>query len=318
MSLTLRFASLMLLIVGAGAVWGQDFPTRPVRIVTGSVGGTADVTARLIGQKLTGALGQPVVVDNRQSNLLKKIVATAPPDGYVLLLGGSVTWLSSLSSDSNSVDPFKELAPITLATTQPLIVVVHPSVPVSSLGDLIALARSKPGQLNYSAGSLTADLATLGTELFKSTAGVDIVRISYKGSGPALNGLLGGEVQVLFANGSSVVPEVKAGKLKALAVSSAQPTPLFPGMPTVASSGLPGYELVQSLAMFAPAKTPEAIIRRLNQEIVRALNDPETRKLIFNGGAEVVASSPEELTEVMKTEVARMRKVVQDTGLRIE
>ena len=309
--------SVAMLILGANAASGQTFPSKPVRIVTSEPGGSGDLLGRLIAQGLTGGLGQPVIVENRGGSVVipSLIVAKASPDGYTLLLYGGTFWVGPLL-ESMPYDPVKDFSPVTLAVGSPGIVVVHPSLPVNSVKELIALAKAKPGALNYGSGA-TGAITHLAVELFKVMAGVNVVRIPYKGAGPAINALIGGQVQFMFATSGSVASHVKSGKLKALAVTSAQPSRLFPDLPTVAAT-VPGYRGESIFGLFAPAKTPAAIIRRLNQEIVRVLNSTDVKEKLFTSGIEVVASSPEEFGAALKTEIARLRKVIQDAGIKAE
>ncbi len=214
-------------------------------------------------------------------------------------------------------DALRDFAPITLAITSPNIVVVHPAQPINSIKDLIAVAKARPGQLNDGGGQTGAS-SHLASELFKAMAGVDIVRVPYKGVGPALNALVAGEVQLSFTNPGAAAPHVKSGRLRAVAVTSAQPSALLPGLPTVAASGLPGYEAVSIFGMFAPAKTPAAIINRLNLETARHLTAPETRERFLSSGVETVGSSPEQLGATIKSEMTRMGKVIRDRGIRAQ
>ena len=294
------------------------FPARPVHIVTSEPGGGNDFAARLIAQGLTGPLGQPVVVDNRggaSGAIAGETVAKAPPDGHLLLLYGSNIWLLPFLRDRVPYDPVKDLAPITLAVRAPNLLVVHPSLPVKSAQELIALARKRPGALNYGAGAVGSS-SQIATELFKAMGKLDIVQISYKGNGIALNALIAGEVQLAFATPGSVAAHIKSGRLRALAVTSPQPSPLLPDLPTVASAGLPGYEATSIVGMFAPAKTPEAVIARLNQETVRVLNRAEIKERFLSSGVETVGSTPEEFGAVVKSEMARLGKVIRDANIR--
>src|SRR5688572_15204458 len=260
-------------VVLCAAAAAQEFPTRPVRIVTATVGGTTDLVARLVAQGLTSSLGQQVIVDNRPPGIIPgEIVVKAAPDGYTLLFHGSSLWMMTLLQKV-PFDPAKDLAPITLATSTPNIVVVNPAVPAKSIKELIALAKAKPGALNYGSGA-TGAASHLAGELFKYMAGVNIVRVPYKGQGPAVLGLLGGEVQVSFASSGSVAGHMRAGKLRALAVTSAKPSAVAPGVPTVAESGLPGYQSTTNAGMFAPVRTPDRLIGFLNREIGQVLNKP--------------------------------------------
>jgi len=211
----------------------------------------------------------------------------------------------------------RDFSPVTLATRSPSVLVVHASLPVNSVRELIALAKTRPGNLNYGSGPSGAS-SHLAPELFKSMAGIDIVRVAYKGTGPALNALIADQVQLMFASPALAMPHVKSGRLKALAVTSAQSSVLLPELPAIADSGLPGYESVAMVAVFAPARTPDAIIKRLNQESVRFLNSPEAKQRFLNAGAETVGSSPAELTATLKSEMTRIGKVIRNAGIRDE
>ena len=302
-----------MMVLGADVVSGQTYPNKPIRIMATQPGGLTDIVARLIAPGLTANLGQQIVVDNRGALIAVEIAAKAPPDGYTLLVNGSAFWLLPLLRNNVSWDPVRDFAPITMAVRSPSVLVVHPSVPVKSVADLIALAKARPGALNYAAGTIGAT-PHLAAELFKAMAGVNIVRVGYKGTGPSVIALVGGEVHLMFAGLGSVAPHVKSGRLRALAVTSAQPSALVPGLPTVAAS-LPGYEAASILGIFAPAKTPATIINRLHQEIVRAINRTEVKERLFNAGVEVVGSSPEEFTATVKDDMARMGKVIKDAGI---
>jgi len=303
--------------LGTGIASGQDYPSKPVRMIATQPGGLTDVVARLIAPGLTANLGKQFIVDNRTAIVAVETAAKAPPDGYTILVNGSAFWLMPLLRDNVTWDPFKDFVPITMAVRSPSILVVHPSIPVKSVSELIALAKAKPGTLNYAAGTIGAT-PHLAAELFKYMAGVNMVRVGYKGTGPAVTAVMAGESQVSFPNAGSVMPHVKSGRLRGLAVCSAQPSDLAPGLPTVAATGLPGYESVSPQAVFAPAKTPPALIKRLNEEIVRVMHTPEVRERFFNTGLEVVASTPQELGAAMKSEFVRMGKVIKEVGIREE
>ena len=296
----------------------QSYPTKPIRVVTSEPGGGNDFTARTIGQAIAGRLGQPWIVDNRGGAggaIAAEIVARAPPDGYTLLVYASNIWMIPLLRSNVPYDVLRDFAPITWAARSPNTVVVHPSLPVKSIKELIALAKARPGQLSYGSGG-TGATSHLSAELFKSMAKVDILRVPYQANAPALNDLLGGQTQLMFSTASSVTPLVKAGRLRALAVTSAEPSPLAPGLPTVASAGLPGYESISIYGVFAPAKTPDAIVRQLNQAIVAVLSQPEVRERFFNVGVETVGSTPEQFAAVIRADIARMAKVIKDAGIR--
>ncbi len=310
------FAAAAALVPAAS---GQRFPEKPLRMVTVEAGGSTDFVTRLIALGLAESVGKPVVVDNRggASGLIAiETVANAPADGYTLLVNSTALWILPLMRKV-PYDALKDFAPITLADKSPNILVLHPSVPANSVKELIALAKSKPGQLNYSTG-LPGTSNHLAAELFKAMAGVDIVRVNYKGAGPALTGLLGGETQVMFATSGSVAPQLKSGRLKAIAVTGAQRSALTPDLPTVAEAGLPGYKSESAHAVYAPARTPHTVLSVLNREIVRVLNRPDVKERLLNAGVEAVGSSPDELADTMKSEMTQLGRVIRDAGIRVE
>jgi tripartite-type tricarboxylate transporter receptor subunit TctC len=311
-------AATGLLVLCASAASSQDYPVRPIRLVSPGPGGGADFAARFIAQGIAGPLGQQVVVENRPAGVIPgQVVSKMPPDGYTLLLNGNSFWIAPLMRGNIPYDPMKDFAPITLAVGAPNILVVHPSLPAKSVKELIALARARPGVLNYASAS-SGGSVHLSAELFKHMARVDIVRVSFKTSGTSVISLVSGEVHLMFGNAPPVIPHVKSGRLRALAVTTRQPSALLPKVPTVAGSGLPGFEVASVYAMFAPARTPAAIVNRLNQEIVRFLGRPEAREKLLATGVEAVGSSPEELVAAIQSETARMGKVIRAAGLREE
>ena len=300
----------------ANVAWAQDYPNKPVHIITAAPGGNVDLAARLIAQGLSGSLGQQVIVDNRGgiATVAADLVAKASPDGYTLLFYGRDIWIFPFLKKDLDYDPVRDFAPITLAVSAPSILVVHPSVPAKSVEELIALAKAKPGQLNYGSSGIGSS-PYLAAELFKALAHVDIVHVPYKGATTALPDLFAGHLQLMFNTVTTTGPYVKLGKLRALAVTSAEPSPLVPGLPTIAASGLPGYEAVAVFSMFAPAKTPPAIVSQLNEEIVRVLNRPEVKERFFSTGTEVVGSSPAELSATIKSEMSKWGKIINDAGI---
>jgi len=292
-----------------------DFPRKPIRIVTADAGGGSDFVARLIGLGWTAMWGRQVVVDNRGGGTIAgEIVAHAAADGYTLLYYGSTFWLLPLMRKQMPYDVARDFAPVTLAVATPAVLVVHPAVAARSVRELIALAKARPGQLNYA--SAAAGTAThLAAELFKSMAGVDLVRVPYKGTGAALNDLLGGQTQLMFAVAASVVPHVKAGRLRALGVTSAQPSAALPDLPTIAAAGVPGYEAVQYSGLFAPARTPAALVELLSRAAATVLSRSETRERLYNLGVEVVGSTPAEFAAKIRSEVGMLGKVIRDAGI---
>ncbi len=304
------------MVLGAGELYGQAFPNRPVRIYTTAPGGGSDFSARVISQTLPAILGQPVVIENRGGSVLiaAQAVAKAPADGHSLLLYGSTLWLLPFLQDNVPYDPLRDFSPITLTNRAPNVLVVHSSLPVKSVKELIALARARPGEINYSSGP-SGSSNHLSAELLKAMAKVNIVRVPYKGTAPALTALLGGEVQLMFGTASTVAPHLQSGRLRALAVTSATSSILAPGLPPM-SAALPGYESVAQSGIFAPAGTPAAIISRLNHDIVQILGRAEIKEKFLNSGTEAIGGTPEELTAAMRAEMARMGRVIKDAGIR--
>jgi len=314
-----RFAvgmlSVGLIVLGAGEVSGQDYPNKPVRIITAPAGGGTDFTARLVAQ-MAGSLGQPVVVDNRTTILAPELVSKTPPDGYTLLVSGASLWIAPLFR-TTPYDVVRDFSPISLIERTVGVLAVHPSLPAKSIKELIALAKARPGELNYASSSLGGG-AHLATELFKSMADVNIVHVPYKGTGPSITALISGEVQLTIFDVGLIAPHAKSGKLRALAVTSAEPSALFPGLSTVAASGVPGYEAIGMTGLWAPAKTPGAIINRLHREIVQVLNQPDVKEKFFTAGVETVGSSPEQFAATIKSDTARWGKVIKDAGIKLD
>ena len=303
-----------LMTLGVGGACAQSFPTKPVRLVTAAPGGGNDFTARLIAPGLSARLGQQVLVDNRPSGVIPgDVVSRAQPDGYTLLVTTGILWILPFMQKV-PFDPVKDFLPITIAVTNPNVLVVHPSLPVKSVTELIALAKAKPGELDYASGA-TGSSSHLAAELFKALASVNMVRIPYRGAGPAAVALISGEVQLMFATAGSVVGYVRSARLRALAITSAKPSALLPGLPPIAAAGLPGYEANALFGIFAPAGTPAAIVNRLNQEIVRVLNSPDVKERFFKTGMEVVGSSPVEFAAAIRSDMARMGKVLKAAGI---
>lgn len=308
------FGRLLALLLVVGTALAEAYPVRPIRFITSDVGSGADVSARLLAQGISGPLGQQVIVDNRAGALVPELLAKAPADGYTLMLSGPV-WILPMLRRDLAYDTQRDFSPITWVTSSPAILVVHPSLPVRSVRDLIALAKARRGELNY-ASAPSGSINHLAAELFKAMAGVTIVRVPYKGSGMAMNDLLGGQMHMMFAVASSAPEHVKAGRLRALAVSSAQRSALLPALPTIAEAGgLAGYEAIAITGVFAPAKTPEMIINRLHLENARALARPEFRQRFLNNGSEAVGGPPEQLIAAIKADMARWSKLIQDSGI---
>lgn len=301
----------------SGAAWAQSYPTKPVRMITSEPGGTNDITARLLAPGLSASLGQQVLIDNRPAGVIPgQIVSKAAPDGHTLLVTTGLVWILPLIQNA-PFDPAQDFAPVMLIASTPSVLVTHPSLPVKTVRELIALAKSRPGDLNYASGA-TGSGSHLAGELFKSMAGVNIVRVPYKGAGPAILGLLSGQVHFMFATTISIQPHIAAQKLRPLAVTSARRSALFPELLPLAESGVSGYEAATPVVLFAPAATPVAIVNRLNAEIAQLLKQNEVRTRFLASGLEVVASSPEELTTFMRADSARMSKVIKSAGIRAE
>ncbi len=319
---------MRLLPIMLGAVWvmagaaypaaAQKFPVKPIRLLTSAAGGGTDFAARLIAQGLTSSMGMQVVVDNRPSGtVIGEIVARAAPDGYTMFLNGSAFWLQPFLHANMPYDPVKDFSPLIMATNSPNILVVNAALAVNSVKELIAVAKAKPGELNYGSSS-TGTPTHLGAELFKSMTGTNIVRVSYKGNGPAINALLSGEVQLMFANVAAVTVHVKSGRLRALAVASSAPTSLAPGLPTLSAAGLPGYESSSTYGIFGPARMPRPLVEQLNREMVNVLTRADTTERLLRAGMEAVASTPEQLAAAMQSDMAKMGKVIKDAGIRVE
>ena len=297
--------------------WAQAYPTRPVRIVTAEPGGTNDITARLITPGLSGSLGQQVLVENRPAGVIPgQIVSKAPPDGHTLLITTGLLWILPLIQ-SAPFDAARDFAPVMLIASTPSVLVTHPSLPVKTVRELIALAKARPGDLDYASGA-TGSGSHLAGELFKSMTGVKILRIPYKGAGPAVLGLVSGQVHLMFATTTSAQPHVAARRLTPLAVTSARRSALFPELPPIAESGVSGYETVTAVTLFAPAGTPAAIVNRVNSDLAQVLKQNEVGARFLASGLEVVSSSPAELAAFMKADGARMSKVVKSAGIRAE
>jgi tripartite-type tricarboxylate transporter receptor subunit TctC len=312
----LRMLAMCAVVLAGGIASAQNFPTKPIRIVTAEAGGGNDFAARIVAQAL-GGLGQPVIVENRPSGVIPgAIVAKAAPDGHTLLSYGVSLWMAPFLQKDVPYDPVRDFAPVTLLGNSPLVLVVHPGVAAKSARELIALAKAGPGQLNCASTSIGSP-AHLAFELFKFMAGVDIVRISYKGGAPALIDVMSGRVQLAFGTATTATPHMKSGRLRALAVTSTRPTPVFPGLPPLAAT-LPGYEASSIYSIFVPARTPAAIITRLNREIARHLQTEEVKERFLNVGVEAAASSPGELAAAIKSDMERLGKMIKETGIRAD
>jgi tripartite-type tricarboxylate transporter receptor subunit TctC len=316
------------LVVAAAAVPADAaepaaaFPSKPVRLVVPfTPGGSTDILARAVGQKLSESWGQPVVVDNRPGAggiIGMEAVAKAAPDGYTLVMGHVGTLAANPALYKTlPYDPVKDFAPVTLIARVPNVLVVGPAVPSKSVAELVALAKAKPGKLDYGSGG-NGSAAHLATEYFKLKAGVDLQHIPYKGTAPALQDLLGGQIALMITGLPPVLPHVKAGKLRILGVASAQRLKQFPEIPTIAESGVPGYEATQWYGVLVPAATPRDIVAKLNRELVKALRDPAVAEKLALEGADPVGDTPAEFAAFIASEIDLWGKVIRATGARAE
>ena len=306
-------ALLVAAIAAAGTAYAQDYPARPVRIITAPAGGGNDFSARLVARGITGALGQQVIVDNRPTLLGPELAAKADPDGYTVFLTGSAHWIGPLVSKV-SYDPIRDFASISLVDRTPVILLVHPSLPVKSVAQLIALAKARPGELNFSTGGAGSS-NYVGGMLFKHLAKIDIVRIPYKGSGPAMTGLMSGEAQLMFGSPGGSMSHVKANRLRALGVGSARRSSLVPELPTLEESGVRGFVAEALHVMLAPAATSPAIVSRLHKEIGRYVQSPEGKNQFLKSGVEPATSTPEGLTRLIRSEMATIGRVLRVAGV---
>ena len=312
-----RIVPFICALTAADLACAQNYPARPIRLVTSAAGGASDFAARLISQGLSTGLGQQVIVDNRGGGVVPvEIVAKAPADGYTLLYYGSTLWLLPLLQEA-SYDALRDFMPVSLTVNSPVIVAVHPSVPAKSIKELIALAKARPGALNYGSGGVGSP-AHLASEMFKALAGVDMVGVPFSGTGPALIAVVSGEIQVLMSASGGMTPHMNAGRVRALAVSTAQRSASFPNLPTVAEAGVPGYEYGQYSGIFAPARTPAAVINRLNAEIVRVVHRADVKEKFFNTGTDSLGSTPQEGVATIKSDVARFSKVIKGAKIRAQ
>jgi tripartite-type tricarboxylate transporter receptor subunit TctC len=298
-------------------VAAQDYPKKQIELVVPFVaGGTTDNVARLIAQRFSESWGQTVIVNNRPgggSTIGHAVVAKAPPDGHTLLVT-TISFAITAVMQKLPFDPIKDFAPISEFASLPLILVVHPSLPATNLKEFIAMAKSKAGGWDY-ASSGVGTSPHLAAEMFKSMAGVDMVHVPYKGNAEAMNAFLGGHIKIYFALVPAVLQHVKAGNLRAIAVTTEQRLPYLPDVPTIAESGFPGYEISSWQGVFSPGGTPRDVVGKINGEVVRLLSVPEVRARISLEGADPVGSSPEAFAERVKSEIAKWSKVARSAGI---
>ena len=306
------------ILLVAQTLAAQPYPTRPIRLVIPyPPGGPTDFVGRTVGQKLSQALGQQVVVDNRPGAgtiIGSELVARAAPDGYTLLFGtGGGTFLAPLILPKVPYDPHRDFAPVSMLVQSPQVLVVHPSVAANSVGELVALAKAKPGALNFASVG-TGTSPHLGGELFQSLAGIKLVHVPYKGTAPAVTDLISGQVHILFTSMPTVLAHVRGGRLRLLGTGGTKRSAVIPDTPLIADT-LPGFELVTWYAIFAPARTPDAIIRRLNAEIVKALADPESHDRLAAQGLEPTPMTPEELKRYTRQDTSRWERLIKAAGI---
>jgi tripartite-type tricarboxylate transporter receptor subunit TctC len=317
----LRVIVTAIAIATSGGASAQSFPAKPIRlIVPFPPGGGTDVVSRMLGQKLTELWGQQLIIDNRPGASMMighELGAKAPPDGYTLVMSSNNHTINPSVYKTIPYDTVKDFAPVTLVGRSPLVLVVHPSLPVRSTKELIALAKSKKGVLTYASSGSGGPLHMAG-ELFKLRAGVDMTHVPYKGSGPAETDLVGGHVQVLFAGPVSASGHIKAGKMKPLAVSSLKRSQTFPNLPTISEEALPGYEAGIWWGLLAPAATPPEVINKLHADFVKVLQMPDTQQKLLSQGGEPVGSTPAEFQKMIVTEIAQWAKVVKAAGIKAD
>jgi tripartite-type tricarboxylate transporter receptor subunit TctC len=322
--------SVVLAILGAVATGplaapfasAQGYPTKPIRMLVGyPAGGSFDIFARVIGQKMAAAFDKPVVIDNRggaSGIIAADLVARAAPDGYTLLFGGAgILAIQPALRPKLPYDSLKDFAPVSMVATAPHILVTHPALPVKNVQDLVALAKAKPGQLNYASGG-GGGPPHLAAELLKHMTGINIVHVPYTGGAQATTATLSGQVQLYFSSMASAVPLVKDGRLRGLAVTSAKRTAAAPEFPTIAESGVPGYELLIWFAVVAPAATPKPVIARLNAEVVKAVNDADTRRRFLDLATDPAGSTPEALAAFTRDEIAKWSRLIKAAGIKSE
>lgn len=322
MGKSLRFTAIGLFaLIGMSGAWAQSYPTKPVRMVVGfAVGGGTDVTARYFAQKMSAQLGQSVVVENRAGaagSIAAEQVAKSEPDGYRVLMVASGTFIHDVLSTNVPYSLERDFAPVSLVTISPLVLVIHPSLPVRSVDELIALARSKPGRLNFGSDGVGAT-SHLAGELFNLMAKVKLVHVPFKGNADSALALASGQIEVGFPSVASATPLLGAGKLRALAVTSLKRSALLPALPTFDESGLRGYELIAWFGVLAPAGTPKSIIDRLNAVIATVADAPETREAVGKQGLEIQTSSPEQFATFMRESGVQISRLGKEANIKLE
>ena len=318
------FFSVLTVLTASSAATAQpqSYPSKPIRfVVPYPAGGPLDTVARLLGQKVSESTKQPVVVDNKPGaggNIGADSVAKSAPDGYTILMGAVATHaINPTLYASMPYDAQKDFIPVTQVASTPNVLVVNPSIPAGNVREFIAYAKANPGKLNFGSGS-TGSAGHLAGELFKAMAGVDMTHVPYKGAAPAMNDLIGGQIQLMFDNLASSLGQVKAGRIKALAVTTAKRTSLAPELPTIAESGLPGFDISTWFGIFVPAGTPREVVERLHAEFTRALALPDVRERMLSLGAEPVGNTPAEFAAYIRGEADKYARVIKASGAKVD
>ena len=321
MNLASRAAGVVLMLGISAATHAQNYPSRPIRfIVPYAAGGNGDIVGRIIAQRLTPVLGQQVVVDNRAGaggNIGAELAARAAPDGHTLVLGTNTHVINMTLYARPGYDVQKDFAPVSLATTSPMVLIINPGVAAKSVKELVALARAQPGKFNYGTGG-SGTSAHVITELFRSMAGINIVQIAYKGVAQATTDLIAGQIHLMFNSSATALPHMQAGRVRGLAISSIARSPLVPGVPTIAESGVPGFDAGIWQGVLAPARTPRDIVARLHRDLSGLLAAHETRDAFATAGVEALNSTPEQFAAYIAVEMAKWAKVVKSSGAKQE
>lgn len=317
----LALATLVLSLSAVGTALAQSYPDKPIRLVVPyPPGASTDAVGRIVGQKLSANIGQTVIVDNRagaSGNIGTEFVSRSAPDGYTFVMGTDATHASNSFLTANpTFDPIKDFTPLAIVAMNPIALVVHPSVPAKDLNELVAWIKANPGKGGFGSSG-TGSPHHLAGELLKARTGAPLIHVPYRGGGPALNDLMGGQISLLFASAITVVPHIQSGKVKAIALTSAKRSGILPNVPTMGES-LDGFEMPSWLAFFGPAKMPDAVTRRLSDELVKVLSDPDVRTRLTAAGMDVVAGGQAELTELQRREYQSRGKLIRDANIKGE
>jgi tripartite-type tricarboxylate transporter receptor subunit TctC len=317
----LTLAALVLSLSAVGTAMAQSYPDKPIRLVVPyPPGASTDAVGRIVGQKLSANIGQTVIVDNRagaSGNIGTEFVSRSAPDGYTFVMGTDATHASNSFLTANpTFDPIKDFTPLAIVAMNPIALVVHPSVPAKDLNELVAWLKANPGKGGFGSSG-TGSPHHLAGELLKARTGAPLIHVPYRGGGPALNDLMGGQISLLFASAITVVPHIQSGKVKAIALTSAKRSGILPNVPTMGES-LDGFEMPSWLAFFGPAKMPDAVTRRLSDELVKVLSDPDVRARLTAAGMDVVAGGQAELTELQRREYQSRGKLIRDANIKGE